>query len=284
MNCNFCGNRMVSVKRVKGYLLCIQCGCYSRIAGDGQTFMINERLDLIGAPDILSNKLLEIVLRHRSRDDMGLIDFGCGGGKFLLGATTHFPRVAGVEITPASIAAAESQGVKIFSEVPLNDFGIATFWHSLEHLPFQTLKNTLDTISKSEIEMVFVSVPNAMSITMRLFGDYDAFYDEQNHTFIFSKKIICELFRQIGFIPMYSPRNRYYSYFGIVQSPINFLTRTRNQVYLVLKRGVSFRDLSIFRHLVISPLVIPLALLTFLISTLRRDRDPVLNLIFTRNE
>lgn len=282
MFCNFCGGGTQSVKRIKDFKNCSKCGTWTRNKGDHQSLMINEKLGLPIVPDKLSEKLLKNVLRFRNDTDAGLVDFGCGGGKFLLAASPYISKLAGVEITHSSIEAAKSQGLEIFQEFPLRGFSTATFWHSLEHLPFQTLKHTLERLKRSEVNTVFVSVPNSNSLTFQICGDYDAFYDEQNHTFIFSKETLCELFQQIGFVSIRKTRNWNYTLFGVLQSSINFHTRTKNQLYMVLKRGESLRSLNLIRHLVMIPVIVPFVLFLLLLSSLKIEKDSVLNLVFVR--
>ena len=284
MLCNFCGGETESIRRIKAYKFCSMCGTWTRNTGDHQTLMINEKLGLPIVPDKLSAKLLQNVLQFKSESDSGLVDFGCGGGKFLLAATPYIPKLAGVEITPSSIEAAKSQGLEIVQEFPLRGFTMATFWHSLEHLPFRTLKHTLECLKLSEVKTVFISVPNSNSLTLRFCGEYDAYYDEQNHTFIFSKETLCELLQQIGFVPINVPRNWHYTLFGVLQSSINFNTRTKNEIYMVLKRGESLRSLHLIRHLIMIPAIVPFAVFLFLLSFLRKENDPVVNLVFVRRE
>ena len=283
MLCNFCGKENLTFERINTYKFCKMCETYTRNTGDQQTFMTNEKLESTIVPDKLSEKLLRSVLEFRNENDSGLVDFGCGGGKFLLTATPHIPKLAGVEITSSSIEAAKSQGLEVFPEIPLKGFTLATFWHSLEHLPFQTLKQTLDFLKLSEINTVFISVPNSRSLTLRICGDYDAFYDEQNHTFIFSKGTLCELFGEIGFIPVKETRNWHYTFFGVLQSSINFHTRTRNQIYMILKRGDSIKNLDLVRHVIMIPAIVPFALILFLLSLLKLEKDPVINMVFSRS-
>ncbi len=257
---------------------------YFRCSGDHQTLMVNEVLSEKNNSDAFAKHQVRHVLKFVTTSGERLLDFGCGTGNFLLEAQKKFIRAGGVEITLESRQIAEKRGLEVSTTIPPNGFDVITFWHSLEHLPFKTLKETLLIIEESEVGRVHVSIPNAKSITTMLFGDYDAYNDEENHTFIFSQKILKEIFDEIGFTLVDSRTLFSYTMFGTLQSSINFVTRTRNQLYYILKRGAPANSLSAMRHIFLMPAFISLALVVSLISVLFPSRDPVLNLTFSRTE
>jgi hypothetical protein len=127
-----------------------------------------------------------------------------------------------------------------------------------------------------------LSVPNSNSICLKYFGDYDAFVDASNHTFIFSKGLLEKMFLEYGFRLSASPQIKSYTLFGGIQSTVNFFTQTKNQIYFILKRGGSIKSLGLIRHLVLSPIYIPMILLVLTIVFLRRNRDSTINLCFER--
>jgi len=270
------------VRNIKEYLLCKKCETYSRSSGDAQSIMVNENLKGSLKSDRLTRELLGIIKARLETSKSKLIDFGCGGGRFLLLAKPSFKGVAGVEITPASISVARSNGLEIFSEIQREGFDVITFWHSLEHLPYETLIKVLDELKLSGIDMVVLSVPNSNSITLKYFGDYDAFVDASNHTFIFSKSLLEKIFLEHGFQLTASPRINSYTLFGSIQSTINYFTQTKNQIYFILKRGGSIKSLRIIRHIILSPIFLPLILLVLIIVSLRKNRDSTINLCFER--
>lgn len=282
MNCKFCGSKLTSVKNLKEYLLCKPCETYSRLSGDSQSIMVNEKLKDNLRVDRLNHEQLRVSRSQISNPETNLLDFGCGGGKFLMLAKNFFKQVAGIEITPESVLVAESHGLKIYQNIQRSNFQVVTFWHSLEHLPFETLLATITDIRDSEIINVILSVPNAQSLTMKCFGSYDSFVDEPNHTHIFSKALLVKLFTENGFTVCASPRIFGYTVFGSIQSTINFVTRTNNQLYFVLKRGHSYKTIKYFRHIFLSPVYILISILIFSVSFLHKDYDPVINLCFER--
>ena len=246
--------------------------------------MVNEKLKGEMKPDQVTYDQLKILEKRLDTEKFNLLDFGSGGGKFLLLARKYFKHVAGIEITPASVSFAQSNGLKIYSEVQPKGFDVITFWHSLEHLPYETLIKVLEDIKLSSINFVVLSVPNAQSLTLKYFGDFDAFVDEPNHTFIFSKKLLIELFLEKNFHLSDSPVIKAYNLFGIVQSSINFVTQTKNQLYYILKRGYPIKDIKILRHILLSPVYFTVSILLTFISSLKTDRDSVTNLVFERIE
>ena len=244
--------------------------------------MVNEKLGGEMKPDRITYEQLKILEKKLDTEKFNLIDFGSGGGKFLLLARKYFNQVAGIEITPASVSVAQSNGLRIHSEVEPKGFGVITFWHSLEHLPYETLVKILEDIKLSSINFVVLSVPNAQSLTLKYFGDFDAFVDEPNHTFIYSKKLLIELFLEKNFHLSDSPVIKAYNSFGIVQGSINFVTQTKNQLYYILKRGYPIKSLKILRHILLAPMYFSVCVLFTFISSLTTDRDSVTNLVFER--
>jgi SAM-dependent methyltransferase len=244
--------------------------------------MVNDNLTGSLKPDRLTQELLAIMKARLETSKSNLIDFGCGGGRFLLLAKRSFKGVAGIEITPASISVARSNGLEIFPEIQREGFDVITFWHSLEHLPYETLIRVLEELELSRIDTVVLSVPNSNSISLKYFGDYDAFVDASNHTFIFSKSLLEKIFLEHGFQLSASPHIKSYTLFGAIQSTINYFTQTKNQMYFILKRGGSIRSLRLIRHIILSPIYLPFILLVLTIVSLRRNRDSTINLCFER--
>jgi hypothetical protein len=282
MLCSFCKEELLNDLHIPAYSYCSSCKVFLRSNGDQQSFMVNEKLEDNTKIDHLTRKLIRIVLNHRGEMSDGLVDFGCGGGKFLLGAYPNFKQVAGVEITPSSILAAKAHGLSIFNEIPSTGFQTLTFWHSLEHLPYQTLRQVLKDIENSEVTQIHVSVPNAEAISLRYFGVYDAYYDPENHVHIFSSSKINDLFLEIGFKETANLRIFEYSIFGAIQSSINFVTRTKNQVYFYLKRGNGVKEISFVKHIVFFPVYLSISLFLILMSILNPKLDSVVSKSYTR--
>jgi hypothetical protein len=244
--------------------------------------MVNERSNVPARGDFLTKSQVSRVLKVCDGEDSSLIDFGCAGGKFLLAVQRKFKNVAGVEITPESVRVAQESGLKIYSEIPRSGFNFITFWHSLEHLPHETLDYSMEIIKNSEIEFVHISVPNARSITLKLFGEHDTYFDQENHTTILSRKLLSNVLEGIGFSLLSSKPIFSYTLFGCLQSAINFVTNSKNELYFVLKRGAPFESISMLKHLCFAPIYIPLTILLLLFSTVFPSRNPVLSQTFVR--
>jgi SAM-dependent methyltransferase len=282
MSCKFCGSQLISVRNLRDYLLCQNCETFARSSGDEQTTMVNENLKGSLKPDRLTLELLGILKARLETNKSNLIDFGCGAGRFLLLAKQSFNNVAGVEITPASISVARSNGLEIFSEIQSKGYHVITFWHSLEHLPYETVIKVLEKLKLSEINTVVLSVPNSNSISLKYFGNYDAFVDVSNHTFIFSKKLLEKMFLEYGFKLSATPIIKSYTLFGAIQSSVNFVTHTKNQLYFILKRGGSIKNIRFIRHLILSPIYLTLILFVLSFVSIRKNRDATINLCFER--
>lgn len=279
--CLFCKENLY-LPQIPSYLYCRNCETYLRSAGDDQSLMVNERSNVPTKGDILTKSQVSRVLKFCDEGIASLVDFGCAGGKFLLAVRRNFKSVAGVEITPESICVAQASGLKIYSEIPKNGYQFITFWHSLEHLPHETLENVMGIIKNSEIEIVHISVPNSQSITLKLFGKLDTYFDLENHTTILSKKLLGKKLNEIGFSLISSKPIFSYTFFGCLQSAINFVTNSKNELYFVLKRGAPIQNIGITKHLFFAPIYIPLTIFLLIWSLISPSRNPVLSLTFTR--
>lgn len=280
-SCNFCKMNLV-IPKLRSYLYCLNCKTYFRISGDNQTLMVNEKSNIPRRSDFLTKSQVSRVTKVCEAESTHLVDFGCAGGKFLLAIQHKFKRVAGVEITPESVHLARESGLKIYPEIPKNGFNFVTFWHSLEHLPHETLHKSMSIIKNSEIEYVHISVPNSQSLTLRLFGERDSYFDLENHTTILSRKCLIEILNGIGFSLLSSKPIVSYTFFGCVQSAVNYITNSKNELYFVLKRGAPIQNIRVLRHLLFAPIYIPLALFLWVFCLVFPSRNPVLDLTFIR--
>lgn len=282
MECKFCLNKNLIHKKLKKFRYCENCRIFIRSSGDYQTYMLNEKLEVRVKPDLLSKNLVKLINNFSQNFDYGLLDFGCGNGRFLVTAREYYDRNAGVEISQKSKRIAFKNGVEVHARIPLKGFEIVTFWHSLEHLPYETLQSVLNSLSASDVQWIYLSVPNAESFTTKFFGDFDTFVDSENHSYIYSVSKLISLFGGAGFTLVAQPRIIEYSVFGAFQSSLNVITNTKNELYLIFKRGMPFYKFSTLRHISGLIIGIPVGILVVLISILNKKSDSVINLVFSR--
>jgi len=174
-----------------------------------------------------------------------LLDVGCGTGKFLYHARAYFGRVAGVEVSEASVQFATKElGLEVLSKVALTPgpFDVITSWHALEHIPGPALTGLVRDLRARchENTKVIVCVPNPDSLLARLLGRRWAFRDIESHLHEFSRRSLDELLRQAGFRPECNYRIFAYTFFTWVQSLANLGPLPHNYFYYRLKRGWSF--------------------------------------------
>ena len=131
-----------------------------------------------------------------------ILDVGCSTGGFLYQANLRFEgkyELFGTDIASSATEVAKAHGVKIietnfFSEAfPERNFQAITFWAVLEHLPSPSafLARTYELLASGG--RVFVVVPNADSLAIRLIGSRYR-YIMAEHLNYFSVDTLARLF------------------------------------------------------------------------------------------
>lgn len=142
------------------------------------------------------------------RQQLRLLDVGCGNGRFLNEIKTLTGcEVYGVDISAnAAKAAREDYGIDIFTgpitESPFSDnfFDVITAWSCLEHVgnPSQVLLK-ISKILKND-GLCVISTPNFDSLNARLFKDKWYHLDCPRHLYLYTPKTIVNLLEKTGFV------------------------------------------------------------------------------------
>lgn len=244
-SCFICGNKEFIINS-NDYLKCTSC-CHEIIKKqEFQSFIVNEILSLesISKKGLL-DKFKQIVLKKCTIKNDLLLDVGSSSGKFLYQNKLFFKNYIGIEVTEECIAFARNQlGLKIEKDIDSvnGTVSVATFWHSLEHMPHESIERFLDIIRRksSNDTRIIVSVPNNESLQYAMFGKGFAFYDLPNHIHQFSVKSLDKLMERNGFK---KDRNFFsfpYSSFGYLQGFLNKFNKIHNYLYYRKKRGQTF--------------------------------------------
>lgn len=132
----------------------------------------------------------------------GILDIGCGTGKFLKFFQDKGWGVTGVE--PNKIA--RSQAINLMAENQIYDsidlvptkpkYHIITLWHVLEHI--HDINETLIKLKKllRKKGYMLVAVPNIESEDAKNYKEYWAGYDVPRHLYHFSKKTLTKLLQK----------------------------------------------------------------------------------------
>jgi hypothetical protein len=173
-----------------------------------------------------------------------LLDIGSASGRFLFQNRREFKRVTGVEVTPECVEFARGLGLEIVTDLDSMDGSpsVVTFWHSLEHVPAETIGKMLAWIRghATSDTVIIVSVPNADSLQAILLREHFAFYDVPNHIHQFSLKSLDLLMDSSGFERASMFRSFAYAGFGWLQGLLNIFNRHHNYFYYRKKRGWDF--------------------------------------------
>lgn len=168
-----------------------------------------------------------------------LLDFGAGSGKYAYFCQNVFTRVEGIEVTPSCIAfARDTLGIVLRSDfVPGARYDVIAAWHSLEHLPPDSLRDIVRRIHGAANEAFILSVPNSSSWASRWFGTLYPYHDPESHFQQFSPVSLRRLLEESGWLRITPFYVGIYSVFCYAQGFTNWVTGTHNLLYFRLKRG-----------------------------------------------
>jgi hypothetical protein len=243
--CFVCGTRSFAASS-KDYMRCISCGHELNIHYEDQQFIIDEVLskDNVCKIGLYDNFKLQLLKKCAAKKDF-LLDIGTGSGKFLYHSKSLFKNYSGVEVTDACVEfARNSLGLKIEKEMSaVNDtISVATFWHSLEHMPIENIAQTLNHINhKSSFDTrIIITVPNNDSLQYLMFGERFAYYDPASHIHQFSLYSLDKLMEKYKFVKEESFYSFFYACFGYLQGFMNVVFPAHNYLYYRIKRRTSF--------------------------------------------
>ncbi|MBI4680583.1 MAG: class I SAM-dependent methyltransferase [Nitrospirae bacterium] len=244
-NCFIC-NGNVFIVSSKHYLKCINCGHEIIEDMETQSFIINEALSEKSITKLnLLDKFKQNVLKECTIAGDFLLDIGSASGKFLYHNKDSFKNYMGIEVTDECIEFSRKRlGLKIKNNINFvhNTISVATFWHSLEHMPSKIIESILEKInsSSSYSTRVIISVPNNDSLQYALFKESYTYYDPTSHIHQFSVKSLGLLLQKHGF----EKENCFYSFpysaFGYLQGLMNKINKIHNYLYYRKKRGIEF--------------------------------------------
>lgn len=290
--CHVCGGNQLEPRN--DYRHCVHCGHESLANPAGQTFMVNESLDVpaAGRAGVLDRFKLNALQRFRGAVGADLlVDFGSASGRFLAGCRRHFSRVIGVEVTQAAAAYARREyGLEILDDVAAlpQDINVVTMWHSLEHVPTESIDAILGVLAKrlAKEGLVIVSVPNAGSLQYRVFGRRYAFYDAPHHHHQFSVHSLELTMGKHGLRPYARMFSGVYNVFGWIQGFLNTLPGPRNYLYYRLKRRSVRRQIGLdLLHFCGAALFVTPALgLTFVEFILHRRQSVITECFMKRSD
>ena len=273
------------------YRRCVACGHETLVAGERQTFILNEPLSAAHAQrgsalERFQGGVLDRFAAGRSR--RLLVDIGSGSGGFLSQQRDKFDRHCGLEITPAAVDFSRSAlGLTMATSMDeiAGPIDVATAWHSLEHFPTAALERLLAQLAQKMPAggLFLVSVPNNASFQYRIFRRRYAFFDVPNHLHQFSPDSLRRILRAHGFEPRASVLSWPYNVFGYTQALLNVLMPEHNYLYYRLKRGRPSRSgLLDALGLLLLPVVVPFAIVFSLADVIFPEKQGVLTYAFEK--
>lgn len=231
-----------------GYARCSACGHEIHIGPISDSFIINDSLSKkeIAKKNGLDRFKEKIVANSALNRDF-LLDVGSAGGKFLFYEKSKFKDYAGIEVTEESLNFSKKElGLKIFKNISelkgVDNFSIVTFWHSLEHIPvrFQDEIFKFLHVKANKDTRIIVSVPNADSLLYKICGGKYAYFDPESHIHQFTPASLDGLLGKYNFFPQKNFFSFSYSFFGYLQTLLNFGNIRHNFLYYCLKRKRNF--------------------------------------------
>lgn len=225
------------------YTRCFECGHEQHQELDKSLPILNDEMSINTQiqPTALDRFKIAVTLKIKSHFK-SIVDIGTGPGFFLHFISKYFQSVQGLELTHECVKfARESLKLDIVDNpknLQMNEPLIVTFWHSLEHIPFDESSLLLQKIPVSS--RVLISVPNANSLQYKLFGPHWPYFDKEAHIYQFSSRSLDLYLKSHHFTPTQNFYSFVYITFGFMQGFINSCFPIRNYFYMKQKRGVDF--------------------------------------------
>jgi len=248
--------------------------------------LVKSNMDRRDALDRFKRKTL---LDH-SRAFTELLDYGCGSGKFLYQNQDLFIRCHGVEVNQKCLEFAQMElKLAVSDHFPSGIHpSTVSFWHSMEHLPYSHIRDTLKIIHQMGDEQIrlIISVPAADSTLHQLLRENDPYYDPSAHIHEFTSNSLERLLRDSGFTMDRQIFSLPYSLFGWAQGLSNLLHPVRNYFYYRFRRGnsVSPNFLRDIWAMILFTASLPLAVLFTLLEKLVVFRSSVLTVVAYRTQ
>jgi 2-polyprenyl-3-methyl-5-hydroxy-6-metoxy-1,4-benzoquinol methylase len=134
-----------------------------------------------------------------------LLDFGCGGGRYVAQMAAAGWKAEGIDMATAAIEAGRRSGLTIHqgtlpgAALPRDQYDLVTMWHVLEHVPspLATLRAARQVIRPGG--RLAVVCPLTDSLTARLFGGAWYGMDVPRHLTHFSRATLRRHLEAAGF-------------------------------------------------------------------------------------
>jgi 2-polyprenyl-3-methyl-5-hydroxy-6-metoxy-1,4-benzoquinol methylase len=187
-------------------------------SGDGAVCALVHRV-AFGAPSVrpggvgrIAAALVTTVRRPESlgfgvpwRGQGRLLDFGCGGGRFLRRMNGLGWNVTGVDVSDAAVSAVRSAGLRALqgtlphAELAPGSFDVVTMRHALEHVPDprSVLKAARQLLAPGGA--LVIQVPNYASWDVDYFGDAATVLDLPRHLTHFTPPTLLAMLAREGF-------------------------------------------------------------------------------------
>lgn len=134
-----------------------------------------------------------------------VLDYGCGGGEFLLRMKRLGHQVTGVDFDPASLARARASGLEVFLPDELDaaelrgQFDLVALAHVIEHVsdPARLLRCLRSLLRPGG--RIYLEAPNAGAAGLAIFGDYWRGLEAPRHLSIPSRDGLETALQEAGF-------------------------------------------------------------------------------------
>lgn len=285
--CPVCGH--AAADRLHGYHCCPACK-HQWKPFVPSVEIENEVLDprRVTKRDGLTDAKLRVLCRLTT-SRKSLLDFGAGSGKYAYFCRQLFKHVEGIEVTPSCIAfARDTLGIVLRPEFVLGArYDVITAWHSLEHLPPESLRDIVRRIHDATNEAFILSVPNSSSWASRWFGMKYPYHDPESHFQQFSPASLRRLLEDSGWLRITPFRVAIYSVFCYAQGFTNWVTGTHNLLYFRLKRGrtqASLTPVGLGLHAMLFLMFLPVACILTAAERFAPERGACLHMACYKND
>ncbi len=154
--------------------------------------------------NIMINKKIALIRKHKKNKAISILDYGCGNGDFLYACKKNGMTALGFEPNNKARNIALKKDISVTANknfvniIPEKSIDVVCFWHSIEHIhDINEEVNNILEILKNDGLMV-VAVPDYKSFDAGFYKKHWAAYDLPRHLYHFTEQSITNYFNNKG--------------------------------------------------------------------------------------
>lgn len=152
---------------------------------------------------IMIKKKMKFVKSFFEKDNLYILDFGCGTGDFLEHAKNAGCNVLGFENNIIARQKTLNKNITVLAneklgrKIPDHFLDAITFWHSIEHVhDLYFLEGVINSLKPNG--KIFIAIPEHLSFDAKVYKKYWAGYDLPRHLVHFNKQALSDCLSRLN--------------------------------------------------------------------------------------